>query len=80
MSPSKSRKRKQDSSTPQQPRKIQKLYEQILAHPKYKDLGESTRWAFQMGCVNGLSWATRQNNKWSRRLWKHLFLGEALED
>lgn len=59
------------------PVRISALYKQIMEHPEYKTkLDGTTRWAFEAGCVGGGSWCTKQNNAWSREIWKHLYWDE----
>jgi hypothetical protein len=56
------------------PFRIKRVYEEILNHPDYKSkLTESTRWAFEAGCVGGGSFCSQANNTWSRLIWSHLF-------
>jgi hypothetical protein len=61
------------------PKRIKTLHEQILKHPNYPDLSESMRWAFEMGCVGGFSWRQKENNAWSRTIWRHLYWGDSLQ-
>jgi hypothetical protein len=61
---------------PKQPRKIKDLHKEIMKHKDYKRIPATTRWCFETGCVNGHSWCDKENNKWSREIWKMLFLGE----
>lgn len=78
---SKKRKRRADPKVPRMPRDIKEVHKQIVAHPNYKtEFSESTRWCFQAGCVGGYSWCDRENNKWSRQLWRELYLGVIEED
>ena len=72
--------KKELNEAPKMPRKIANVHKQILAHPKYPELSAGTKFAFEMGCVEGFSWRARENNKWSREIWRHLYLGEKLED
>lgn len=61
----------------QMPRLMKKVHQQILEHPDYKNkLDQTTRWAFETGCVSGLSHCDKENNKWSREIWKYLYLNE----
>lgn len=65
------------ASLPKMPQRIAHVYAQIVAHPDYKTkLDDATRWAFETGCVGGSPWCTKQNNQWSRQIWKYLYLGE----
>lgn len=58
---------------PKMPRIMKKVYEQIDAHPRFKEFDESTRFAYN-AAKYGLSWATRQNNQWVRKLWTKLYI------
>jgi len=69
-----------NGKAPKMPRAIKKLYKQILNHPEYKNQKESLRFAFEAGCVGGGSWCFKENNKWSRKIWRHLYLGEPMDD
>lgn len=63
-------------STPKMPHRISIVHKQILEHPDYATkLSDSTRWAFEAGCVGGGSACAKENNQWSRELWKSLYLG-----
>ena len=62
-----------------EPRLIKELHRQIMAHPKYPTIKESSRWAFENGCVGGLSWCHKANNKWSRAIWRQLYAGGPIE-
>jgi len=60
---------------PKEPHRIKTLHEQILAHPDYKTkLSETTRWAFEAGCVGGGSLCDKENNQWSRKIWRFLYM------
>jgi hypothetical protein len=61
------------------PHKIKVVYDEILKHPKYPELKSGTRFAFEHACVRNMSWCTKQNNAWSRKIWHHLYLGEPLD-
>ena len=57
------------------PQRIHELHRQIMAHPDYNTrVSETTRWTFEHACVGGGSWCVRDNNKWSREIWKRLYL------
>lgn len=57
-----------------EPRNMDVLHRAILDHPEYKTkLTESTRWCFENGCVAGFSSCTKENNKWSREIWRFLY-------
>ena len=56
------------------PHFIKKVQEEILKHPNYSRLNKGVRFAFEIACVNNLSWNTIKNNAWSRRLWYYLYL------
>lgn len=56
-----------------QPRLVKKLYAQILEHEDYPLLSKGTRWAFECGIVAGNSWCERENRKWARKIWEHLY-------
>jgi hypothetical protein len=60
------------------PRNIEVVKKQIVCHPKYNDLSPETRWAFETGVLCGLSWADKENNRWSRQLWAHLYRHQPL--
>ena len=60
---------------PKEPVRIKALHQQILAHPRYPETTGSFKFAFENGCVGGLSWAEKANNAWCRRVWRHLYLG-----
>jgi len=52
------------------------VYQQILVHPEYAlRLSKTTRWVFEAACVRGHSWCTRENNAWSRQIWRFLYAG-----
>jgi hypothetical protein len=56
------------------PRLIKDVHAQILRHPEYRTkLSEATVWAFEAGCVCRGSWCDKQNNAWSRKIWRHLY-------
>jgi hypothetical protein len=64
-----------------EPRRIARLYRDILRHPEYKSkLPETTRWVFEVACVGGGSQCHKENNKWCRKIWRHLYRGEPLKD
>ena len=68
-------------AVPKMPHRIDKLYESILKHPEYQTrLDEGMRFAFEQGCVSGGSWCPKQNNAWSRKIWKFLYLNEPMKD
>lgn len=67
------------TKAPKMPRVIKKVYKQIKKHPKFPELSDGTRIGFQVA-YNGISWRPRENNKWIRMLWKHLYLGEPMTD
>lgn len=58
-----------------EPRAIKQVYKQIFRHPRWHSLPESTRFALRYAGYHGLSWCTRENNKWARQWWRHLYLG-----
>ena len=59
------------------PQRMKLVHEQILTHPEYKTkLNDSTRYAFETGCIGGYSWKVKENNKWSRQIWKYLHWNE----
>jgi hypothetical protein len=52
------------------------VYTQILNHPDNTTrVSETTRWVFETACVGGHSHCTKENNAWSRALWRHLYAG-----
>lgn len=61
-----------------EPRTMKKLYAEIMAHPRYKDLSDGMRFAFEGGCVAGGSQCVKANNRWCREIWRHLYLGAPL--
>ena len=66
---------------PKEPRRIDKLHEQILTHSDYKTkLSEGTRFAFDNGCVCHGSQCDKENNQWSRQIWRYLYLGTPMEE
>lgn len=67
-----------NANRPKMPLRINNLHRQILNHPDYPNLSESLRFAFEAGCVGGMSWQERANNKWSREIWRHLYWGEPM--
>ncbi len=64
---------------PKMPHKIKDLHAQILSHTNYNSLSSCLRFCFEGGCVGHLSWMTKENNRWSRVIWKHLYWGESLD-
>lgn len=61
-------------SKPKGPRTIKQVYKEILGHPEYKmKLSDSTRFAFEVGCVAGGSQCYKENNKWCREIWDYLY-------
>lgn len=60
------------------PRDIRLVKKQIVCHPKYKDLDKNMRWAFETGVLCGLSWCDKENNRWSRDIWAHLYRNRPL--
>ncbi len=60
-------------TVPKMPRLMKKVYEQIDAHPKFKELDEDTHFAYK-AAKYGLSWCTKENNKWVRQIWKKLYI------
>ena len=55
------------------PRLVSELYKQIEAHP---DFGRDLRVALYMNSVRSAPpQCARDNNKWARRMWRHLYLG-----
>jgi hypothetical protein len=63
-----------------EPHRLRTLWKQILEHPRYSELSEGTRFAFENAVVGGMSWRVKENNRWSRELWRHLYLGTPLSD
>jgi hypothetical protein len=62
---------------PKMPHLMTKVYEEIQAHPRFPETNKSFKFQFDV-VVSGLSWATKENNAWCRRVWKHLYLGEPM--
>lgn len=62
------------------PHRMKKVHQMILEHPDYKDLKESTRFCFEMGCYGGFSYCTKENNAWSRKIWKYLYWNEVSDE
>lgn len=63
------------TDAPKMPHRIRAVHEQVMAHPDYTiRLDANTRFAFEGGCVSGYSHCTRENNRWSRELWRLLYL------
>lgn len=60
------------------PRDINLVKRQIVCHPKYKDLDKNLWWAFETGVLCGFSWRDKENNKWSRDIWAHLYRNRPL--
>ena len=64
-----------EGEPPKCPRLIKIVHGEIMEHPDYTTkLDASVRWAFEMGCVGMGSFCDKENNKWSRKIWTHLFL------
>lgn len=56
------------------PRRMKDVHATILQHPEYKTkLDNTTRWVYESACVGGLSHCKRQNDKWCREIWQHLY-------
>ena len=67
--------KRQEGEPPKCPRLIKIVHREIMEHPDYTTkLDASVRWAFEMGCVGMGSFCDKENNKWSRKIWAHLFL------
>lgn len=67
------------AKAPKMPHIMKKVYSQVKKHPKFKDLNESTRFAFNIA-RGGYSYRTKENNAWIRKLWKHLYLDEPMPE
>lgn len=61
------------SSFPKMPRVMKRVYEQIESHPRYKELDSSTIFAYK-AARDGLSWCTKENNKWVKQIWYKLYV------
>jgi hypothetical protein len=59
---------------PKMPKKMDEVYSQIDAHPRYKELGEGTIFAYELGCKGGFSHKRTANNKWARLIWTKLYI------
>jgi hypothetical protein len=59
-----------------EPRRRDKLIEEINKHPDFKQaLHDSEGWqAGWMAAAGGLSWCHRQNLDWMRQIWRALYL------
>ena len=69
------------TAPPKMPHAIKKLHLEIMAHPDYKTkLPDTTRWAFESACVERGSHRDKENNAWSRSIWKFLYLGEPMDE
>lgn len=71
----KAKAKRAEGEPPKCPRLIKIVHSEIMEHPDYTTkLDGSVRWAFEMGCVGMGSFCDKENNKWSRIIWAHLFL------
>lgn len=72
------------NSVPKEPRLIKVVRREIEAHPKFENLpkGILFAWKFSIHDVNteGSGMLVRLNRKWIRGIWRHLYLGEELEE
>lgn len=59
---------------PMIPEDICEVRAEILKHPNYQNLGESTTWAFEQGCANGHPRCAKANDAWSRLIWTKLYV------
>ena len=56
------------------PRLMKTVHEQILGHPDYMTkLSRNLRWCYEAGCVQRGSWCDKENNAWSRKIWRFLY-------
>ncbi len=55
------------------------VYAEIFAHPYYTTLSDRTRFGIAVA-YDGFSWRTKKNNKSTRNVWRHLYLGIPLKD
>lgn len=67
------------AKAPKMPHVMKKVYSQVRKHPRFKELHESTRFAFNIA-RGGYSYRTKENNAWIRKLWKHLYLDEPMPE
>jgi hypothetical protein len=51
-----------------------------MTHPRYAATSAAFKFGFEAGCVGGGSWCTKENNAWSRRIWRHLYLGTPMPE
>ena len=60
------------------PRKRRKVLQQIVDHPRYRELDDYTIWVFEVAILNGWSPPSFENNKRVVQIWRHLYLDEPL--
>jgi hypothetical protein len=70
-------KKKKNPSVSICPKTMKQIYEQIDAHPNYKLLDSSTRFAYEVACKQGYS--QRNNNKFVRDIWAKLHLNKPIQ-
>ena len=51
---------------------MSEVYKQIRAHPDYATKGKEYEFGI-MVAETGMSWCTKQNNKWIRQIWTYLY-------
>jgi menaquinone-dependent protoporphyrinogen IX oxidase len=67
-------------SPPKMPRLMKDVYSQIERHPNYPTLSPGTLFAYNVAAKGGFSHCTTQNNKWTRTIWKFLYLGQPMDE
>lgn len=73
----------EEALLPKMPRLMRTVYKQIEEHPDfpawYNTPSGGNATAYQ-AAKNGWSARTRENNRWIRSLWRHLYWGEPEEE
>ena len=58
---------------PRIPKEMKNVYVQIKQHPEYSTKGKEYEFGIHVA-ESGMSWCTKQNNKWIRQIWKWMYL------
>jgi hypothetical protein len=54
------------------PHRMSEVYKQIHEHPDYSTKGKEYEFGI-MVAESGMSWCTKKNNKWIRKIWAYLY-------
>jgi hypothetical protein len=58
---------------PKMPHYMSEVYRQIHAHKDYATKGKEYEFGIAVA-ETGMSWCTKKNNKWIRKIWTYLYL------